>query len=897
MLFFIFLILILIILVIAFIIKQDVLFKKYNNLLDEINCFYLELNNFNNKYITKEDINDFKEKYKKIFFKFPKDNFLLKLKKFKNLNRFLEEYSNLDNIFELKNEEYIKQELINSDVLLSNIDGKSLDSQQRRAVIVDEEIDLVLAGAGSGKTLTIAGKVKYLCEKKNIDPKDIILISFTNKAAEELTERVNNKLGIDIFATTFHKLGLDIIKENSNTSFDIYNELDKFLEDYFENNLKNNKQIKDLLEYFAYYLEIPENYDNYKNIGDLYEKEKHLDFETIKSKCDREKYLNNTVNEKRITKTSISGERVKSLEEVSIANFLFLNGIEYEYESLYPFDHNKNDKKKYRPDFYLPEYGIYIEHFGINENGQAPWLSKIKEKEYVDGIVWKREMHKNNNTKLVETYSYYSKDGILLEKLQEKLIENGVVFKEVDYYSIFNAAYPTLGDKYFKEFIKLCATYITLYKSKNLTLNDLDLLYKSDKSNIKFINERRRKFYRIIKPIIEKYEHFLRQNNMIDFSDMINKATKYLEKDKNRQYKYIIIDEFQDVSYAKMNLIKALKDNGKSKLFCVGDDWQSIYRFAGSDVSLLYNCEKYYGNTSILKIENTYRNSQELINVASEFVQKNPKQINKKLKSKKRIDYPINIIMNNDKAKALNNIIGKIINEFGESKSILILGRTQNDIETLTASNLFKLDKYGCLKIEKNTNKLTYIKNNNLDIKFLTVHKSKGLEADNVILINFENETLGFPNKISDDQLVEEILSESDPYKYAEERRLFYVALTRTKNKIYILANSRSPSEFYYELKNNQNVKVIGDGEYTGINCPECGSGELIKRKDQNGREFLGCSNYPRCTYSINNIDIVKNSKRCPNCGGFLIKRKGKFGDFWGCTNYPKCVYTKDIKK
>lgn len=585
--------------------------------------------------------------------------------KFEELIRFKTVYKNLADFFPIANEHFIKNESQKHDALFSDIDGKSLDEQQRRAVITDEDRVLVLAGAGSGKTLTISAKVKYLCHVKNIIPKDILLISFTRKSAQEMTERIQDKLGIPCEATTFHKLGLDIIKNATATRPDVLDEnsLNKFMHNFFENEIENHPElIKNLTEYFIYFLEIPNNLENYSSLGALYEDEK-----------------------------------------------------------LYPFESDDPLRKAYRPDFYLTDYDIYLEHFDITKNFTAPWLSPIEEKKYLDGIEWKRAVHKKNKTKLLETYSYYSSDGILLKKLTEKILSGHTI----------------------------------------------------------------------------------------------------------NSYKYVIVDEYQDISKSRFNLLKAIADKTGAKFFCVGDDWQSIYRFAGSDISLFTDFAKHFGYTKILKIEKTYRNSQQLINEASNFITQNPLQLKKDLCSDKSLDYPLVFWGFDENPKqVLLFIINKIISDFGINTSILLLGRTQYDIEILKDTGLFKTTYKNRKEI------MQYIPIPELQINFLSVHKSKGLEADNVIILNFKNDKLGFPNQISDDKILNLVLTDTEDFKFAEERRLFYVAMTRTKNRTFVLTDNKNPSPFFKEFSESNSVCFISiknDEKDAQTKCPVCKTGNLLK--------------------------------------------------------------------
>lgn len=428
--------------------------EEVKNLSEQTARFFTELSELSSGYVTHSAEMFFAEKWSGLSQKISAADIRTEDSQFSEIERFKTVFNSLGGYFETANAQFIQNESIRYDSLFSNIDGKSLDEQQRTAVITDEDRILVLAGAGSGKTLTIAAKVKYLCEVKNVHPNEILLISFTKKSAQEMTERIQEKLSIPCEATTFHKLGLEIIKTADGRRPDVTDEnaLAKFIHDFFENQIVNHPDmVKALTEYFAYFLEIPDNMEQYDSLGELYEEEKNADLETLKSKYDRETYIRQTGAERAKAYKTLNNEQVKSLEETKIANFLFMHNVRYEYERLYPFEGSDPQRKAYRPDFYLTDYDIYLEHFGISKDGGVPWLSKVEEKKYLDGIKWKRAFHTENKTTLLETYSYYSSEGVLLKKLKELLTENGVKLESRDFTDVFNTVYASKSNKYFSE--------------------------------------------------------------------------------------------------------------------------------------------------------------------------------------------------------------------------------------------------------------------------------------------------------------------------------------------------------------------------------------------------------------------------------------------------------------
>lgn len=851
---------------------------------------------YKNRYIDNRQHNHIKQLYKDLFDEVKNISSTVK-EKYVGLKNFESMYSNLQQCIEIINNNFYKREATEMKAMFSNIDGKELDEQQQKAVMTDEENTLVLAGAGSGKTLTISAKVKYLVERLNVDPSEILLISFTKASASEMTERIQTKLGIQIAANTFHKLGLDIIRKYSNSpNVNVSGEsvLPNIINEYFKSNiLKNPNMLSDVLNFYSMYLAIPKDLEQFETFGEYFEDQSSYDMETIKSKVE------NAEQRLKVDYRTLDLERVKSLEEVMIANYLYLNGIKYEYECTYP---NKEEKQfsQYKPDFYLPDYDIYLEHFGISEKNTVPWLNKIQEKAYLDGIVWKRNMHKKFNTTLVETYSYYNAQGILLSKLEQILKAKGVKLNHIDLRLVYEKI--TLQERenqQFIEFKKLINTFIMLFKSNGFDESEFEKMVYEQKNNKDslFLKERAMLFIKIIKPIYRAYEDHLKAKHLIDFNDMINLSTKIVRDNKPAlPYKYIIIDEFQDISMGRYSLVKAIKQLTNAKLLAVGDDWQAIYRFAGSDLQLFVKFPEYFGYTKMLRIERTYRNSQQLIDIASKFVMKNPIQFKKNLISGKKKTTPIKIYGHVDDAiSAFKAAIDDILANSPTTTDIMVIGRNNSDFRNLFEKDTSKIFEFK----EKTVSTPHRLKSSlypNLVFELITAHKSKGLESENVIVINLKNNIIGFPNKISDDPLLSLVLTNADHFPYAEERRGFYVAITRTKNRTYLIAPETDTSLFVEELIKDQNIpfEMATSERATRDNpkCPYCQTGYLVLRtKSGGGKSFLGCSNFPRCSTTIKEVDILKNPMKCEICDSYMVKRKGPYGEFYGCVEFPKCSH------
>ena len=500
------------------------------------------------------------------------------------------------------------------DTFFDNINGYSLDLNQRKIITSENNNILVVAGAGSGKTLTIVGKIKYLIEKKNVNPKDILCISFTNETVNSL----KNKLQEDIDVYTFHKLSLEILKDN------------------------------------------------------------HVYF--------------------RITDSD------------------------------------------------------YLEYI-VNE--------------YFESIIYQTNLIKY----VINYFKYYHEEDLTYEIIKK------------DYFKEFQA------------YKKLIIKFINMIKSNNHDINNFKRYLKRNKYIFSLKKQYKNKcFLLIMFSIYKLYLEELNSSFEIDFDFMIIKATNSIkDKGMKRYYKYIIIDEFQDTSMVRYNLIKAIREECDSKIFCVGDDFQSIYRFSGCTLDLFVNFKKYFKNAKIMYINKTYRNSLELVKIAYSFIIKNHYQLSKKIISNKRLKNPVKLVYytkSNYEYKFLR-LLDKLNME--NKKEILVLGRCNHDLSVV-------------YKGEVINNSFLY---KNLKIKYLTVHTSKGLESEEVIVLNVSDDLLGFPNKLEDDEVLKLFFRNKERYLYAEERRLFYVALTRTKNNVYLMTRKNYESQFVLEIKNKCSVLDI----------------------------------------------------------------------------------------
>ncbi len=746
-----------------------------------------DLNNvFSGRVISATQEKDFANHYKPHFQK--SYSLVKKLKSFnitpsETISKFINDFGAINKLVKQHNEEVITFLLDTHKEFFDHCLKYPLDKQQRRSIVSEEENCLVVSSAGSGKTSSIVGKVKYLTEIKKVNPQNILLISYTNKAAAELTER----MGITgLRGYTFHKLALDIIGQTTGQKPSIYEKTDAlFVKIYHE--LLNDKKFKEsVIEYFIDYQTPEKEWEKRKN-----ERRQQLsEQKDVRLKASFPDMDGKTVY-------------VRSEQEQKICFALSSLSVKFRYEE--PYEHPLVDEmhSQYKPDFsiYFEQGGetkrIYLEHFGVDEHGLVPiWFAKDRgityeeaNQKYNDGITWKKAAHEKFGTELLTTSSADFHYSDIREKLKNLLEKTDVPIQEKTDAELYDMILPT-NSKQEKAFIRLVVTFVTLIKS---SCKSVDEVLRQTKN----AGDERSTFIikNIFQPVYKRYIEELTNINQIDFTDAILQATDICRSSHSVKYDYIIVDEFQDISVDRYNFLKVLREgNPPAKLYCVGDDWQSIYRFSGSDMALFNQFSYYFGQTEINKIETTYRFGEPLVSLSSQFIQRNEAQIKKNI-------HPFNPQVKTElqfcdyERREYCNVIGQLVASIPLDKSVFLLGRYSFDDYYL--SFMYKSVKEG--------NRFFYIIGDR-KIEFLTVHKSKGLEADYVIVLQCNKDTYGFPSLVSDDPVLNYVLTKSDQYPYGEERRLFYVAITRAKVKTYVLYDRRFPSVFVDEFLHPEKV-------------------------------------------------------------------------------------------
>lgn len=785
---------------------------------------------------------------------------------------------------------FIDKELSEVREFLDAIESNPLTPEQRLAVVTDEDATLVLAGAGSGKTSVIVAKAAYLIKRDIRRPQEILLMAFGKDAAAEMADRIRERSGVTVDAQTFHALGNRIIREVEGKGAALANHASdevKFrvlLNDILINDVAKEPGLgRVLIEWFS------EFYWPYKSEWDFKNQDEY--FQWVES------------HELR----TLSGDRVKSYEEWEIANWLYTNGVKFEYEPSYEGSLPIDARGAYKPDFRLTESGIYIEHFGVRKSTKhdgSTYLTTaphIDRERYLNDMDWKRKVHQENGTKLIETYSYERVEGHLLQSLRDKLTPF-VELKPISQGQVFDVL-SEMG--MVDSFTQMLCTFLKHYKSSRYSIDQC-----RDRAKEMADSPRSYAFLTIFERLFKAYQ--LRLGNEIDFEDMINRATEHVETGRYKSpYRHLLVDEFQDISEGRARLLRALKSqHSDTRIFAVGDDWQSIFRFAGSDIHLMRGFGKEFGGVlgnesdihSIVDLGRTFRSVDKIALPARLFVLKNPLQIQKDVITATTTEIPSIKVAYFDRGQdyaVLNSVLAQLSECSSTNTSVMLLGRY----------NFLRPDNLESLKLE-------FPK---LSLRFMTAHGSKGLEADHVIILNAISDRLGFPSEIVDDPLLNLVLPKLETFDHAEERRLFYVALTRARKSVTILAGRERPSAFVRELVSHPEYETIqiNDGEIIAHGCSNCG-GRMLACSGRDGGTYYSCEHrflcgeiLPSCSACKQGLpirdakdssmfvcDCGVNFPACTDCAdGWLVERTSKYGMFMGCVNYPSCKGKQQLPK
>lgn len=728
-------------------------------------------------------------------------------------------------LWDTMNAEHTARELIASKAIFDGVERQPLTVEQAKAVICFDNRVQVIASAGSGKTSTMVAKAVYAIERNIAKAEDIVLLAFNKQAAEELSNRCRESFGrlgfqgVNIEATTFHALGLRIVAKVTGKKPNVpVWAIDQMAGIHKLRNIAERLTTESIQFFVQWHL------FRFVFGGDLPEFGASDDANTWDAQG------NGFI-------LTIDSHRVRSQEEATLCNWLFLNGVNYCYEPAYEHDTADEHHHQYHPDFYYPDIGLYHEHFALDAEGNPP----VHFTDYLAGVEWKRHLHKTHGTEMIETTSDQLRSGDAFRHLAHELTSRGIELKPDP-----NRKAPANGEVPMKqdELLNLMRIFINHAKSNNLSIEAIRQRFSPGK--IFTFPYRYQLFLSLIEPVLREWDTELAQENGIDFEDMLNVAAEYLETGRyTSPYRLVMADEFQDASRARARLCRALTHKPGHFLFTVGDDWQSINRFAGADQSVMTAFREWFGQGQVLKLEQTFRCPQSLCDISSRFISQNPNQISKNVRSETptlgAAVQAFQVTKRDHLASAIDNFIIKLANDAKNGDipkgrkgkiSVFVLGRYNSDRQYLP-DRVSRFNEW-------------------LDVSFLTIHRSKGSEADYVILPEMVTTHRGrsFPNSRSDDPLLSLAMPESDNFPHSEERRLFYVALTRARRSVAMFTVKGQCSVFVEELRRAGALSITdtAGNDIAEALCPACQQGVIILRHGPYGN-FHACSNYPDCCY------------------------------------------------
>lgn len=673
-------------------------------------------------------------------------------------------------------------------------DLSTLNHNQREAVVSEDKRLLVLAGAGSGKTKTLLQKIIYLIEEKGVNPSSILAITFTKNAANEMLDR----LIISADASgQYENMLVDKLKSKADKERERHTQQKKYkwidgltvktfhgfcygiLRNYGVNEFDNRFKIigeekrdeeDDLTKNVApetafeviHKLLIEQCYDT-EFLLQL--KRYILDYLIDKIHLDKNKVNHNPKDGKYFT--SLDGTKVRSKSEQYIADWFYRHSIKYEYEPLL------NIKDFYfRPDFFVKDANLYLEHIS-----DKSFSTRDKEEQFEKG-----------GFVFVKTYESMTKDSALFNHTLDKLIKNRL---PSNYHKTVSLTFKEEFESYHdhvKDFVTQIIRITDMIKVENIEPQKVLEDARKDQ------HERVRNFYELAIPIVEKYKTYCTNKSYLDFNDLISRSTSLFHnhhdianKYKNK-YQYILVDEFQDVNNLQVELIKLLLSQ-QTQLFCVGDDWQSIYGFRGSNVSYIIEFENHFPNAIVIKLNLNYRSTQNIVEASNEVIKHNKFKVEKEIHSSKKSEHKIVVYAGNSEEENIQFCFDKVKELQGD-------GLTNEDILFLyRRSKMYSPYYYR-------------FKNDNIKVQAKTIHAAKGLEARVVFILGLTDGNGGFPDIWLEDRIFQVIKKANHDLLLEEERRLFYVAITRAKDKLFLITEKGNESSFLKEIPDIFTVKT-----------------------------------------------------------------------------------------
>ncbi len=677
----------------------------------------------------------------------------------------------------------------------TNTDLSALNDKQREAVISENKRLLVLAGAGSGKTKTLLQKLIYLIEEKGVSPSKILAITFTKNATNEMLDRLiisadstgeyekqlfdkrRTKIEKDkerflqqkkhkwidgLTVKTFHSFCYGVLRNDGVNEFD--NKFRIIGDEKKDEEDELSKHVAPETVFEVFHKILIENCENTEYLLKL--KRYILDY--IVDKIHLKKDDNNFFSKDGKHFTTLDGTKVRSKSEQFIADWFYRHSIKYEYEP----ELNVKDFS-FHPDFFVPEANLYLEHIS-----DLSYPTKAKEEQFQKGKLL-----------LVKTFDSMTKDSALFNHTLDKVIKNRL---PSDYQKTTFLNYREEFNHYHsdvKDFIQQVIRVTDMIKVENISIDTVLQNARKDQ------HERIRNFYELAIPIVKGFIDYCTNKSYLDFNDLISKSTSLflnhddvIQKYRNK-FEYILVDEFQDVNNLQVELIKLLLTN-KTQLFCVGDDWQSIYGFRGSNVNYIVEFEKHFDNAESIKLNLNYRSTQNIVGASNEVIKHNKFKVDKDVQASKISEHKIVVFSGNNLEENIQFCSEKV-------NELLKDGINNDEILFLYRRNKMFSPYFN------------FFKGEGTRVQGKTIHASKGLEAKVVFIIGLTEGNGGFPDIWLEDRIFQIIKKANHDVLMEEERRLFYVAITRAKDKLFLITEKGNESSFLKEIPDVFTVRTV----------------------------------------------------------------------------------------
>ena len=675
-----------------------------------------------------------------------------------------------------------------------------LSAEQTHAVVAMDNRVNVVAPAGAGKTTLLVTRAAWAVKYAGIAPEKVLLLAFDHASAERLRRALDDRftaVGITsgkARVATFGDLAHDVVAKATGRRPKLAEWLDA------------GGDLDVVAELVA---ELRESDPEFREHWDTY----RLLF-ARPTTCDPEAAPDE--DEQQTSEyTTLTGLVTKSRGERIIADWLLLTGVEHQHGHRYTHDVETAHNDQYRPDFHYPAVDVWHEH-AAPESDANPLHDVLGQSEPID---WKRAVHEHFGTTLIETTDKEVLSGWGIKRLQERLESLGLT-PEWDPDRIGEHTHLRHDD-----LVRLVRRFMAQVKSGGHTRESLDEAWRRMGRSY-----RTRLFLDLYWPLHEAWQKRLGEGQVIDREDLMTTAVGLLESGTDLGHEMVLVDELQDISPARARIVRALVAPPHRHLLTVGDDWQSVNRYAGADISVMTDFEHWFGAAEGVTLPTTFRCTQTITDTAAEFVQRNPRQLRRSVRAAQtRPSEPVSLIRMADEAEIPRAISAYLADLAGKvtSASVDVLGRYGFE-EKLLPEDV----------------------PSNLTVTFRTVHDAKGREADHVLVPRMVTGTYGFPSEIPADPVLDLVMSDAEAFRHAEERRLLHVAMTRARQTVTLVTVEGKESPFVTELSKSARLAVseLSTAEPL-VACPACGQGSLLRRSGSFG-PFLGCSTAPRCKHT-----------------------------------------------